>query len=206
MAGFERSLGPDDCCTLNAVLVLGNLLSKKNTAKSRQAAEDCYYRAFRGLEKLFGEVHEESLRPLTVYALSKWNRGDSREAVKLYTRAVLISQELYGPNAVKTIMMVCDLSDMCFAAGMSDKLAQYYNWILRGWDSIRQLPADEMDPKDITFLHKISIYAETARAYLASNTVSRALTHLSSDTVGAVVSSGTLGAVEKMISFFDWRV
>eukprot|EP00397_Hematodinium_sp_SG-2012_P006930 GEMP01006967.1.p1 GENE.GEMP01006967.1~~GEMP01006967.1.p1 ORF type:complete len:935 (+),score=215.59 GEMP01006967.1:238-3042(+) len=194
VAGYERSFGPDHYWTLNAVNALGIIFSQKRTNESRKSAEECYYRALLGLEKMFGEVHEEPLRPLVLLAQSKWNHGDSLEAVELLKRAVSMSQELYGPNAPKTITMVCYLSAAYFDAGMPGKSAEYNDWILRGWENIRLMPALEMDPRDIQNMHIISKYVDKARVYEASSASSQSLTHL---------SSMTSCALEKMISFFD---
>eukprot|EP00397_Hematodinium_sp_SG-2012_P008170 GEMP01008225.1.p1 GENE.GEMP01008225.1~~GEMP01008225.1.p1 ORF type:complete len:962 (+),score=225.12 GEMP01008225.1:495-3380(+) len=173
VTGYEQSFGPDHYWTLNAVNTLGIVHMMLNTHESIERAGECFQRALDGLEKMFGPHHEETSRPICLLAEVKQKQGKVHEGIELRKRTLAIVQDRNGPNAPKTIVTVCQLVSTYNDAFMPDKAAEYYDWILRGWESIRQIPADEVDPRDIRFFMTIKHCADIARTAGTSNVMSR---------------------------------
>eukprot|EP00397_Hematodinium_sp_SG-2012_P005251 GEMP01005269.1.p1 GENE.GEMP01005269.1~~GEMP01005269.1.p1 ORF type:complete len:1013 (+),score=250.31 GEMP01005269.1:160-3198(+) len=173
IAGYERSYGPQHYWTINSVNTLGNVYAQRDDYESNIAGVECFHKSLDALEKMFGTVHQESLRPLITLASLKRSMCLYTDAIDSWTLAMNRAQELYGPNAPKTVSIVCRLVETYSAAYMSEEAEEYYDWIVRGWECIRLLPADEIDPRDVRSLHMIREWAEKARTEPKSSNIAK---------------------------------
>jgi len=177
IAGYSQSYGPDHYWTLNAVNTLGNILSARDDDASNHAAGECFEHAAKGLAKLFGEIHVETLRPLIKLAYHKKRIKDFKSAIMLWKRVVHDSEELFGTYSPKTVFAVCNLISTFNAAFLDDEGEEYYAWIRRGWDEIRKMPSNDMDPKDFHCLtviqDMVKVLPETSNSSYASRLTKR---------------------------------
>eukprot|EP00397_Hematodinium_sp_SG-2012_P008988 GEMP01009060.1.p1 GENE.GEMP01009060.1~~GEMP01009060.1.p1 ORF type:complete len:919 (+),score=215.13 GEMP01009060.1:335-3091(+) len=155
IAGYSHSYGADHYWTLNAVNALGNILSAKDDEESTNAAGKCFELAIAGLSQLFGEAHEDTLRPTIKLAYHKGRIGDFRGAADLWKRVVANSETLHGTYSPKTVSAVCNLLDAYEDAFMGQEADELHSWILRGWEEVRKMPASEMEPADFQCLGTI---------------------------------------------------
>lgn len=154
--GYSASYGQDHYWTLDAINILGAALMEYGDPVNTARSAECFETAARGLAKIFGECHVETLRPLMKLAFQKVHINAYDEAIPLWKRLVKMQEQLYGQDPPRVIYTVC----MCMRSLKSANRwkeggDEYAAWVRRSWEKIRTMPPDQLDPSDITYIVNI---------------------------------------------------